>query len=60
MASMVEQLRRRRLNPHLGLEIDCAGLDLTRPMRRAEARPLFESAVEHKVLVLRNTGLGDR
>merc|ERR1719456_1499081 len=51
----MEHLRRRKLNPHLGVEIDCTEIQwpLTLPGRRA----LFQSIMAHKVVVLRNTGL---
>jgi len=56
---MVENLRRRKLNPHLGAEIDCSSLDLkTTPLTREGAQSLFQSLMEHKVVALRNTGLG--
>lgn len=55
----MERLRRRRLNPHLGVEIDCATLDLDNtPLTEEGARSLFRTAMEHKVVSLRNTGLG--
>lgn len=53
----MERQPRRRLNPHLGMEIDCHGLDLMKPMGKEDAKFIFQQAVEHKVLVLRNTGL---
>lgn len=53
----MEHLRRRKLNPHLGVEIDCTGVDLTKPLSREGVRSLFESLMGHKVVALRKTGL---
>ena len=39
----MEHLRRRKLNPYLGCEIDCSDIDLTEHMTEAGARSLYES-----------------
>lgn len=69
----MERLPRRKLNPHLGVEIDCASLGLgareqqhkqqqqqQQPLTPEGVRSLFHSVLEHKVVVLRNTGLETR
>eukprot|EP00935_MAST-01C_sp_MAST-1C-sp1_P002567 g2567.t1 len=51
-------LRKRQLNLHLGAEIDCSGIDLSKPMSDETNSFLFDSLMEHKVVALRNTRLG--
>ena len=56
--TVMERLPRRKLNPHLGVEIDCSALNLgTEPLTTEGARSLFESLMTHKLVSLRHTGL---